>query len=338
MSNSNTKPPRSDKSKKSIKVAAFIIAAIIIFYLGANFLKGIDTFGKRTYYYAVFDEIGGLTPGSAVNVKGYTIGKVTEIFLLKDDPFQICIEMLIGEEIDVPKDSKIEVTSKDILGGTIVNLLIGNSSQMAKSKDTLASMITPAMLDGVGDLLTKVDNTLASLDTIAAAFKDAMYHNGGIENIEKVILNIETITEDFKEIVADNQIKINQLVTNLNDFGKSLKEATPQLNNIMANLDQLSDSLAKAEVVAVVSNVNKTIDELNLLFSKLNRGDGDVGQLLNNDAVYKNITAATDNLNALIKDVKENPGRYVTIRVFGGKTKEERQAAKAAKKENKNTD
>lgn len=335
MGNPNKSVPISDKNKKSIKVALFIIAAIIIFYLGANFLKGIDTFGKRTYYYALFDDIGGLTPGSVVSVKGYSIGKVTNISMLSDNPVTICIEMLIGEDINIPEDSKIEITSKDILGGAIINVKLGSSSQMAASKDTLASMVTPGMLDGVGDLFVKVDNAIASLDTIAFAFKDALYHNGGIKNIEKMIVNIETITEDFKSIISNNEGKINQLVTNINDFGLSLKNATPQLNNIMSNLDRLSDSLAKAEVVTVVDNVNKTIEELNILFSKINRGDGDIGQLLNSDTIYQNLTHTTENLNSLIKDIKENPGRYVTIRVFGGKTKEEKQAEKEAKREKK---
>jgi len=37
---------------------------------------------------------------------------------------------------------------------------------------------------------------------------------------------------------------------------------------------------------------------------------------LNDKQLYEKITTSTDNLNALIKDIKENPKKYIKFSVF----------------------
>jgi hypothetical protein len=55
-----------------------------------------------------------------------------------------------------------------------------------------------------------------------------------------------------------------------------------------------------------------------------------VGQLLSDPALYGSLTAASDNLGALLEDLKLNPMRYVHFSLFG--VSEEKAAEKAAKK------
>lgn len=117
MANKKEKP-YSSKEVKSIKVALFFIAAALIFYLGSIFLKGINVFGKRNYYYAVFEDVGALHESTNVTLNGFEIGKVTDIKLLSSNPVRICAEILITEDLDIPKDSQFEVAQKDVLGGS----------------------------------------------------------------------------------------------------------------------------------------------------------------------------------------------------------------------------
>ena len=42
----NDQKPYSKKEVRNIKVALFFIAAVLIFYLGSVFLKGINVFGR----------------------------------------------------------------------------------------------------------------------------------------------------------------------------------------------------------------------------------------------------------------------------------------------------
>ncbi len=325
------KEPMSDKSKRSIRVALFVISAIVIFYLGANFLKGIDTFSKKTYYYTILNETGGLNVGSAVTLNGYPIGKITEMYIVNEIPFQLCVKLFIKEDVKIPMDSKIAIL-RDLMSSTVLGLELGNASVYAQSNDTLSSYSPPYLLDGLTSILNKVDLTMTTIDSIALSLKNVMVQEQGADNLAVSLNNLKEMTTEAKALVAVNRPKLDAMISGLTVFSKTLKESSPKLNEIVSNFDQIADTLAKAEVAAVINNANNTVENINSLVRKINAGEGDLGQLLNNDTLYRNLEMTTHNLNALMVDIKENPGRYVTIRVFGGKTKEERQAEKAAKR------
>jgi len=330
--NKKEKEALSDKSKSSIRVAIFVIAAIVVFYLGANFLKGIDTFSKKTYYYTVSDKTTGLNIGSVVGINGYPIGKITNISMMSDNPFRICIEFFIKENIKIPIDSRVEIT-ENLLSSTTLALFLGEAHTYAKTKDTLQfSNVSSSMFDDIGSILLKLNTALASIDTIAFSLKNVLVQDKGSQSIAKSLSHLENIMAEAEHLMGANRTKIDKMVTDLTGFSKTLNENSPRLSAIMKNFDQISDSLAKTDIAAVIKNANKTIEDINGIIYKINTGEGDIGQLLNNDTLYRNLEMATHNLNTLVKDIKENPGRYVTIRVFGGKTKEERQVTKEAKK------
>lgn len=311
----------SKNNKQKVKVALMCIAAIIIFYAGANFLKGSELFSNKTYYYAVFENSNRMQVGNPVYVNGYKIGKVTQMHLQPDTAIKICVEILVTEDLSIPKDSKFEVASKDLLGGTVINLIMGSSSQYAKSGDTLSCYIASQLTDGIEDMKSKLNNILCSVDTIGVSLKDVLANEGGAESLKATLNNIELVTAHLNSIVGGNKDKIGKLVTELEVFGKTLEEASPKLSNIVNNFDKIADSVAKADVAQVIVNANETIENLNLLVEKINKGEGDIGQLVNNDSLYRNLEATTANLNNLLIDVKKNPKRYVHFSLFGKKDK-----------------
>lgn len=312
----------SVKEAKSIKVALFVIAAALIFYLGATFLKGINVFGKKTYYYAVFEDIGALHESTNVTLNGYEIGKVTGIELLSSNPVRICAEILVTEKLDIPEDSQFEVAQKDVLGGMVVNLRMGKSSVMAHSGDTLGCYVADGMLDGVGDLVTQLQSVVASVDTIGQniklAFRSDDSINGGMM-IKNTLANLEATSQNLSKLLADNGGKVNRVVTQLDVLTKTLSEASPKIDAIVANVDNITDSLAQANIRQLVNNAQSTIDNANSVIAKVKAGEGTVGQLIQNDTLYRNINQTIECVNALIKDLKEHPTDYLNVTVFGRK-------------------
>jgi phospholipid/cholesterol/gamma-HCH transport system substrate-binding protein len=54
---------------------------------------------------------------------------------------------------------------------------------------------------------------------------------------------------------------------------------------------------------------------------KINRGEGTVGMLVNDDSLYMNLSSMSKELELLLHDLQENPKKYVNVSVFGGKSK-----------------
>lgn len=326
MSVKKNKKQHSEKDLKSMKVAIFCIIAIVIFYFGANFLKGINAFGRKTYYYAVFDDIGALHESTTVSINGYPIGKVSKLSMLSTNPIKICAQILVTEKVDIPSDSQFEVVQKDVLGGMVVNVEMGTSKQFAHNGDTLACRLSPGMFDGIDGIKAQLQSVLASVDTIGLSIKSA-FQLGDSENgaliLKNTLVNLEASTRHLNQILASNEGKVNHMVSKLDQLSNTLGDATPQINAIIQNLNNISDSVAQSNIRGLLTDAQETMAHINLLTAKLENGEGTVGQLMHNDSLYSNLNKTSESLNALLKDLKDHPARYINISVFGGKKNKE---------------
>lgn len=325
MEENKTKQDNSAHNKRKLKVGVFCVAALVIFYLGTSFLKGVDAFGKKRYYYAVFENTGGLQASNAVMLNGYKVGQVTDVSILSDNPVRLCAELMITEPIKIPSDSKVLVAPKDLLGGTVVNLIFGTSTKYAKNNDTLATAVVPQITDGIDDIKSQISSILVSVDTITTVLKDVLASEEGHQDLKQTLANIQTATKNLTYILEANKDKVGHLVTNLDKFSTTLQEASPHLNAIIDNLDNISDSIAKANVTQLINDAQKAVSDVQLVVDKVQRGEGSVGQLVVNDSLYQHLDSVVYNVNSLVVDFKANPKKYINVTVFGGRDKKKKQ-------------
>jgi phospholipid/cholesterol/gamma-HCH transport system substrate-binding protein len=313
----------AERNAKSIKVAVFCILAIVVFYFGTNFLKGVDVFSKREYYYSVYENSGGLYSGAIVYLQGYQIGKVTKVKLINHNPVQILAEYILNENIRLPKDSHFDVTSRDMLGGVIVRLELGQDTEFAKPGDTLACRQIPQLTDGIESMKDQIINILASVDTIAVSLKDVLANQEGGNKLAQTLANIESITASLDKIMAENRANFGKIVTDISNFSKTLTDISPELRSVVANFDNIADTLAKANVAQVIVNTNNTILQVEEVMRKINSGDGDVAKLLNDSDIYKKLGNTLQSLDELVVDIRTNPKKYINVTVFGKKEKKQ---------------
>lgn len=309
------------KNRKAIMVAIMAISAIIIFYAGANFLKGAEMFGGNRKLYAIFDDAAGLPQGTPVMYNGFKIGKVMTVSLTSDSPARVCAAIAINEDMDIPKDSHFELSTKDMLGGLVIHLRLGEAKQLAKNKDTLQSFLIPAFTDGLGDVMVQLSSIMSSVDSIALELKGIVSSKEGSSSLKIIFENLENSTTELNQLMSQNRAKFGHIVDNLNQLTTTLNEETPQLQSIIDNFDQISDDIAKADLAKVILEANQTIEQLSLIVEKIQKGEGDIGKLVNNEELYNNLALTTENLNKLLIDIKENPDRYIHVSVFGKKKK-----------------
>jgi len=321
MEEKNKSSKRSERNAQSIKVAVFCILAILILYFGTNFLKGIDSFSKKEFYYSVYENSGGLYSGAIVYLQGYPIGKVTKVKLINHNPVQILAEYVINENVRLPIDSRFDVTTRDMLGGIIVRLELGKNTQFANPGDTLVCGLVPQLTDGIEAMKDQIINILVSVDTIAVSLKDVLTHQNGAEKLAQTLVNIESVTASLDKIVDQNKSNIGKIVTEITAFSLTLKEISPELKNIIANFDHIADTIAKTNVAEVIVNANNTIVQVEEVMKKINSGEGDVAKLLNEDELYIKLGNTLQSLDDLLSDIKNNPKRYINVTVFGKKEK-----------------
>jgi phospholipid/cholesterol/gamma-HCH transport system substrate-binding protein len=96
----------------------------------------------------------------------------------------------------------------------------------------------------------------------------------------------------------------------------------------MDNIEAITDSIARSELKETINNANRTLEQTRQIMEKINQGEGTLGMLVNNDSLYQNLTALAGELDLLLKDLQENPKKYVNVSVFGKSDKKDKKDEK----------
>lgn len=316
-------------SKKKIRVAILCISAVLVFVVGSSFLKGINIFHKKSYYYCEMTEASGVQQSTPVYLAGYKIGQVQEVELVSSNPPLIRAKILVTEDVDIPNDSKLLLKSSSILGGMQLDLQMGKSATFFKNEETIQCVKEVGMLDGIDGLKAQLGSVMSSVDTIGLEIKDLFHKDGGGQSLRNTLANVEDITGNLSDLLADNEGNIDAFVSSLKKFGKTLDEAGPKLNAILDNVDNIVDTVARADIKGVVDNINAAVKDVDRMIEKINSGDGTISKLLNDGALSKNVDdavtkvkQAVETLDNVLKDLKDDPHHY--LKPLGEKKKKNR--------------
>lgn len=311
--------------RKEYLIALVVIVAMACLYWGIKFLKGVEMFSKKTVLYAVYPRLDNLIEANPVLVKGYKIGTVNKISLIRrGDSYEVLVKMLITESVRIPKNSIAKVISTDLLGSKAIEITYGNSSAMAIENDTLLSETEQGLKESVdkriAPLQAKIENLIGSIDSVATIVTYVLNKTSrqnlmaSLESTRKAILSLEHTAQTFEQ----ESEKISQIISKLNSILTTLDKNLP---SITKNLNQLSDSLANAPLKNTIKDLNRTLAETKLLLANINEGKGTLGKLAKNDSVYNNLNKSLANLEQLLADLKAQPKRYVHFSLFGKKEK-----------------
>jgi len=87
--------------------------------------------------------------------------------------------------------------------------------------------------------------------------------------------------------------------------------AAPGVANAGRRLDTLSTNLAQ-----LTSHLSRAVGTLDTLLANMNRGQGTLGRMATDTTLYADLHKLSVSLTALLNDLRERPGRYLTVKVF----------------------
>lgn len=319
------------KLSREFKIGVFGIAMIVALYFSINFIKSNRIFSSDQTFYAVFESADGLEVSAPVMAKGFKIGTVDHVkFDLERQ--DIIVTFSISKEYPIAMGSKVKIASNGLMGGQILEMNFVQNAQKYKSKDTIASVFEPGLMQLVGmeytNLKDKIGVYAAKIEQIMDGMNGVLSQQN-VANLSASMENLNTVTTDISSMVAHKKRNIESIISNLDSLSLSLKAIMPKVNSTVGNLEKASESMP-----ALLFNATVAMGNLNALLGKIKNGEGSLGKVVNDEALYANLASATESLNLLLADIKENPKRYINIRVFG-KSYEEKQADKAAKQADK---
>lgn len=314
---------------KEAKIGLIVTTGIALLFWGLNFLKGRDFFTSDKTIYAMYNEVEGLAASNPVMVNGLKIGLINGLKLMDDRSGRIIVSMIISSDVSIPKNSTAQIFSTDILGSKGIRIMLGDAKEELQDKDTLKADVQMGIAEQVSaqvaPIKAKAEGLIASMDSILLTFREVFNDRTkenlkrSFESISNSLISIQNITGDLDTVLA-GEGKLRTIFTNLESITTNLKNNNEQITAAINNFSAISDTLAKARIAETMENARLTLEQTARVMENVNKGQGTLGQLANNDSLYNNLNATARDLDLLLTDIRENPQHYVRISLisFGG--------------------
>lgn len=314
--------------KNEIKIALVAIAGIVILFFGMQFLKGLDLFSTSTAYKMKFSNISGLSSSCPIYANGFKVGTVKSIDYNYQNPSDITVDVDIDPNMRIPKGTSAEIVS-DLMGNVQVNLILADGKLGIIDKGGLIDgRINNGALGEMKDMVPAIQQMLPKLDSILASVNVLLADPAlvaSLHNVQTITTDLTTSTKELNALLAQVNKELprltgnaNSLLTSTNSTMDGAHELVKGANNLVTNLN---GQISGVDLAETMSKVDKTLENMQQLSSKLNSNEGSLGLLMNDPALYNNLNHTMQSADSLLINLKAHPKRYVHFSLFGRKDK-----------------
>tara|TARA_Y100000766_G_scaffold278806_1_gene286089 strand:- start:1267 stop:2178 length:912 start_codon:yes stop_codon:yes gene_type:complete len=293
------------KLSYEIKTAVLVLSGIFLFIVGFSYLKSNDVFVSDRLFYAIYDDVEGVSKGTPVTISGFNVGSVQDIKFYKNTS-KLLLKFRVENDFTFSNNSIAQIYETGLIGGKALSVIPKYGEQLAKSGDTLKSSIAPGLTELVNDKLSplqeKIESMVVSADSVLLSLNSVLNTEAKLE-IQSSIKNFSLTVTDLKSSASTLDEMLN---TNKN-----------QINNIISNVNETSNELSSLSIV--VDNLTKSSNSIEKIINEISNGDGSLNKLIFEDDLINSLDSASKNINLLIKDLRLNPKRYVHFSLFGKK-------------------
>lgn len=318
------------KISNETKVGALTAVAITLLILGFNFLKGKTLFKTGNIIYAKYTDTKGIMVSNGVFINGFQVGSVYDIENADKNLSAIVVAIKLKDNYNIPANS-IASIKENPLGNASITIALGDAATYVKSGDTILTASNAGLLGDVmnklGPVGDQIKETVGSLDSVLKNI-NTIFDPATKNNLQEVIANINKTTASLVVSSASIQAMLNQQtgaitasMNNVNSFTKNLADNNDKVTRMIGNVEKTTENLSKADIDGTVAQLKNSIETLNTILGKMSSTDGSLGKLLNDKALYDNLTNTVRSANILMDDLRVHPKRYVNISVFGKKDK-----------------
>ncbi|MFP4367317.1 MAG: MlaD family protein [Bacteroidales bacterium] len=313
---------------KEAKIGILIILTMGFFIWGYSFLKGKRIFSPAHDYYVVYEKVGGLMESAPVIMSGYKIGYVDDISFM-DNMEHLSVRLSVDKKFEFPKGTVARIFSSDIMGTRAVEIITGSSAEKHFPGDTLKSDFEPGLREEISlqiaPLKNQAEDMMVSMDSLLVIFHTMLDEDfrdnfaESVDNINKTVSSLQHSMYSIDTLMTTKDSRFNRVLDNLESISGNIAGSNENITTILNNFASISDSLARSELLSTVNHLNDILAETDQLMEGIGRGEGSLGKLISDDELYNNLETATRNLDLLLIDLKEHPGRYVNFSIFGRK-------------------
>lgn len=332
------------KRPTDFAVGLTILGGLLLVVSAVAWTKGAKLGSNEVHVAARFVDVGSARIGTPVVVRGVKAGQIDRMELegrfvivglkldpavrLPDKPVVLLNESsLFGEwqatvtasdAVGRDEDTQRQLRESSLGGGVLpgatlpdIAKLTAVAGRIAGDVAAVAERVDVAFdADAARELRTSIRGFSELSTELSKVAREQSRHleatsmrvRGGVD---QVVRSAELLLAVSKRI--DSSTANGELPRMVND----VNEAARQLRTASANLVALSDRLGQSQ-----AKVDAFLAAADSIASAINSGRGTAGLFVRDSSFYVNSNAAITELRALLADIRANPRRYISVKIF----------------------
>jgi phospholipid/cholesterol/gamma-HCH transport system substrate-binding protein len=255
--------------------------------------------------YSRFRWGAGVKQGQAVLLSGVSVGYVDNVDLVPDGT--VSVRLSIEHKYRIPINTVAAIEPNGIFGDMQVALKPKQpTTQYIPANDTIPSAPPSPQ---ISDLIIKMDSIGGQLGDVTKAVQVELVQGGAVADLRRTIYNANKLVETLGSIATEQSKQLSRTMVSLNRAVSAIDSAA--IDSTVKNIRTSS-----ANLTTLTNNLANTTSHLDAVVAKIDTGGGSAGKLVNDPALYKNLTALLARFDTLTSDLKAHPGKYVNVHIF----------------------
>jgi phospholipid/cholesterol/gamma-HCH transport system substrate-binding protein len=242
---------KASKVSTEAKVGILVLVGIILLLFMSFRVSRLERL-KGVAYTALFPSVSGLAINANVEVAGVPVGRVEKIGLEKG---MAKVWLKIGQA-QLHTDAEATVKTHGMLGDKYIEVKPGSPD--APLLPAEAEITKVRSVPDVDQLLTSLDSAARGMADLGKSLHEAVGGEEGRNKIKEIVANLEVASAGLKDMVQNNQGKVNDIVANLDDITNKVKKGEGSLGKLV-NDDKLYNEAEKT--LRKVQNAAEGIEE-----------------------------------------------------------------------------
>ena len=203
----------------------------------------------------------------------------------------------MSDPVDVAGVVKGKVTDVEI-GKNDIMLTLNIEEDIDIPIDSRITMRTRSLFTGEKYIKVDLGESDIMVRDTNIVFKGMYIDDFSLEHLQRTLIRIESLLSELE--IGGIQTAVEEGITDLFDEAKRGIKPVVERGEVMG---EAIDDLASAA------------QSLESILTRLQRGEGSLGRLMEDDTVYVNLREASEELKVLIQDIREHPERYLNVEV-----------------------
>jgi len=287
--------------KPSVEIRVGIFVAVCLALLAGLIWKfgKYEPITRNTYdLTVVFPNVGGIVKDASVLYGGIVVGKVRDIRLDQEGLLKVDVKLAIFNGVKIRRDAKFVINQSGLLGDRYVDVIPqGGTAEFLKPGAVVqgsSSVDLSEAIRGVVDVLhqaagtiERVDKAIRRIDETVLSHETLEHASAAIANVDAATSNTVALTLSVRSVVEENRGKVDNTLAKFSEAADNFNKTSQSVDDLVA--------ANQGDIRATTKNLAESAERLNVILTRLERGEGTAGKLLVDPTLHDEIVRLVQN-------------------------------------------